>query len=126
MNSGRGFYVLAIAGMLLFDLVSCKMSKEESRISKGLQHEVDAFSRASLCKDAEVKEMRFQSAAVFVFDEGTCIKDKESRVLNVEGKELGRLGGFSGNTLINHEDFSSAVPVKVIWRKEQPKANVQD
>jgi hypothetical protein len=85
--------------------------------------EINRFSISSTCKDASVKQLEFQGQAVFLFEEGTCVMDKECRVLAKNGKLLGQLGGFTGNTKILGEDFSKALFQKELWRKSPAEPN---
>lgn len=54
---------------------------------------------------------------VYVFDQGPCGNDMTSEVVDSECKNLGYLGGITGNKEINGQDFSSAEFVKTIWEK---------
>jgi len=104
-------------------LIGCKSSEKVEQTPKAIVQEINKFSASSTCKDASVKQMEFQEKTVFLFEEGTCLMDKESRVLDRNGKLLGQLGGFTGNTTILGEDFSKAVFQKELWRNTAPDPN---
>ncbi|MBL7901169.1 MAG: hypothetical protein JNK73_04170 [Bacteroidia bacterium] len=104
-------------------LMACKSIQNAEALPKPIVQEINRFSASSACKDASVKQLEFQGQAVFLFEEGTCVMDKESRVLDKNGKLLGHLGGFTGNTSILGEDFSNAQFQKELWRKSPAEPN---
>jgi len=104
-------------------LCGCKSAEKVEQTPKAIVMEINRFSASSSCKDASVKQMEFQGKPVFLFEEGTCVTDKESRVLDKNGKLLGQLGGFAGNTTILGDDFSKAVFQKELWRKTPSDGN---
>lgn len=76
------------------------------------------FDKQITCEDGvNVKEYTFQEKAVYVFNPGTCGADMTSEVVSADCISLGFLGGITGNTIINGEDFSNAVFQKLIWEK---------
>jgi hypothetical protein len=52
---------------------------------------------------------------VYVFDFGPCGADMALPVLNNNCDTLGFLGGISGNTMINNQEFSTAEYVGLVW-----------
>jgi len=82
-----------------------------------LTAKIDELSKQSCEKGASVKEYKFMGKTVFVIDQGTCGADLTSEVLDSECKNLGYLGGITGNIQINGTDFSTAEFVKTIWEK---------
>lgn len=110
---------------LLFSvwLMACKSTRKVEALPKPIVQEINRFSISSTCKDASVKQLEFHGQAVFLFEEGTCVMDKECRVLAKNGKLLGQLGGFTGNTKILGEDFSKALFQKELWRKSPAEPN---
>ncbi|HLG03296.1 MAG TPA: hypothetical protein VI731_06850 [Bacteroidia bacterium] len=93
----------------------------KSDIAKGtpecVQKKIKEFDKSSSCNDARVKEYLFQGKHVFVFEPGTCGADMTSEVMDSGCSTLGYLGGISGNTKINGEEFSTAMYVKIVWEK---------
>ena len=72
----------------------------------------------SSCNDAKVDEYLFQNKTVFVFEEGTCLRDGISSVYDSSCQLLGSLGGFTGNLKIHGVNFSeTAVFQRTIWKK---------
>ena len=70
----------------------------------------------NLCSTgASVKEFKWDGRAVFVFDEGICIADGQSAVLDANCKVLGYLGGIAGNSKIEGKEWAGAVYVQTIW-----------
>jgi len=70
------------------------------------------------CEDGKVDKYTYQGGTVYVFDHGTeCGADHSSEVVLEDCTNLGYLGGITGNTIINGENFSSAEFEKNIWKK---------
>lgn len=90
-----------------------------SGISSCLQKSIAEWQAQGHCKHPFVEEYSFQDRKVFVLRHGTCGADMTDDVLDENCRLLGRLGGITGNTKINGEDFSAALGGKVIW-KAQP------
>jgi hypothetical protein len=105
--------VLICLVLLSFGFKSLKRGGIPSAIKK----EIKKFAKSSACGDAHVDEMKFNKNTVYVFNNGTCGNDMTTEVRDSKGKSKGMLGGFSGNTKIDGEDFSKAVFVKMIWKK---------
>lgn len=95
--------------------MSC--SKSISETPACVNDKIADYSKSATCKDATVKEYNFQSQTVYVFEPGTCGADMTSAVINADCKTIGHLGGITGNTKINGTEFSSAVFVKIVWKK---------
>ena len=56
-----------------------------------------------------------QQQVVYVFEPGTCGNDMAAPVMDANCNTLGSLGGFSGDTHINGEDFSNAEFLETVW-----------
>ncbi|MBL7711831.1 MAG: hypothetical protein JNL13_05180 [Chitinophagaceae bacterium] len=82
-----------------------------------LKAKIAEFSQSPLsCKTgASLKQYTFQGKTVYVFAPGNCGADMASSVVDEQCKNIGSLGGFTGNMKVNGEDFSSATYVKTIW-----------
>ena len=65
---------------------------------------------------ANVKQYEFQAKRVYVFDPGSCGADMTSEVFDENCNSIGFLGGITGNTKINGEDFNSAKYKSTIWQ----------
>ncbi len=104
--------------LILLLLYSCKSQKSSDSIPSAISKQISVFSNESTCKDAKVNEFKFQDQLVYVFEEGTCRYDKEINVYDRNGKLIGSLGGFAGNTIINGDDFNSAVLQRTVWQKQ--------
>ena len=110
MNTVNLFSIVIV---VLF--LSC--SKSISETPACLNDKIVDYGKSATCKDAAVKEYKFQSKTVYVFEPGTCGADMTSAVISMDCKTLGHLGGITGNTKINGEEFSNAVFVKIVWKK---------
>ena len=93
------------------------MKQETHALPNAIAEKITSFSSSATCNDARVDEKKYQGNVVYVFEEGTCVTDKETAVYASNGKLLGSLGGFAGNTQVNGADFSSAVLIKTVWSK---------
>ena len=104
--------------LFLFSFVlitSCAKSEIANNTPDCIIDDIKEFEKTCCEEGANVKEYRFQGELVYVFDPGTCGADMTSEVKDEECNSLGHLGGISGNTTINGEDFSSADFKRLIW-----------
>lgn len=104
---------------LLFVLIvsSCEKSNVVDNTPECLTDQIEALEKISICDDPSVEEYNFQDNLVYLISQGTCGADLGTTVLDSNCKNIGVLGGFIGNDMINGEDFSSAVFIRVIWKK---------
>jgi hypothetical protein len=106
---------------LLLALITFITACNKQGIAKGtptcVKQKIKTFEKESTCSDASVKKYTFQGKTVYVFEPGTCGADMTSEVISDNCSSLGFLGGFTGNTTINGEDFSKAEFVETIWKK---------
>lgn len=107
--------VIFFTAIILF--ISCDSIDIACGTPKCVKTKIKDFNNSDVCSDANVKEYTFQEKTVFVFDPGTCGADMTAEVIDETCNTLGYLGGFSGNTKINEEDFSTALYIKTIWEK---------
>lgn len=84
-----------------------------------LQKKFDQFKLESVCGDARISEFDINGELVYLFNYGSCIKDKESPVYDKSGNLLGAIGGFMGNMQLKGNDFSKAEFKREIWIKKQ-------
>ena len=105
--------------LLLFAIViiSCNKLDIEKGTPKCIQNKIKDFNKSSSCNNAHVDEYAFQGNTVYTFDPGTCGADMSTDVFNSSCHYLGFLGGISGNTKINGEEFSNATFIKTVWNK---------
>ena len=111
MKKISGFIVLVSSLLLL----AFQCDKGDDLVASCVQDKIGAFSTEACPSGATVKSYNFQSNTVYVFDFGPCGADMALPVLNNSCDTLGFLGGISGNTMINNQDFHSAEFVKTIW-----------
>ena len=108
-----------ISLIILFVTVGTSCNKTD--IAKGtpqcVKKKIEDFNKTSSCDDAKVKEYEFQGGNAFLFEPGTCGADMTSEVIDSGCITLGYLGGITGNTKINGEEFSNAKFLKTIWKK---------
>lgn len=98
-------------------LISCNKLDIENGTPTCVVEKIKSFNKSSICDDAEVSEYLFQGKTVYVFNSSNCFADLTSDVIDSECNKLGFLGGESGITRINGEEFSHATFVKTIWKK---------
>ena len=108
------FFILFLT---IATLLSCTHLDIEKGTPRCVKNKIKDFDKSSCETGANVKEYLFQNETVFVFDPGTCGADMTSEVIDDNCNTLGYLGGISGNTKINGEEFSNAVFQKVVWKK---------
>jgi hypothetical protein len=111
------FSTFIILILLSFACNPKRKSVTKTKTFDCLTTKIDELSKQSCEKGASVKEYKFMGKTVFVIDQGTCGADLTMEVLDSECKNLGYLGGISGNTQIGETDFSEAEFVKTIWEK---------
>lgn len=111
MKKNRRFLILISSLFLL----AFQCDKEHNEIPPCIDSKIAAFSTEACPSGATVKSYNFQSNTVYVFDFGPCGADMALPVLNNNCDTLGFLGGISGNTMINNQDFASAEFLQTIW-----------
>ena len=105
--------IALILSLLLF-ITSCK---KEPKTPTCINSKVNEFKLTISCNiGANVKRYEFQAKRVYVFDPGTCGADMTSEVFDENCNSIGFLGGITGNTKINGEDFNSAKYTSTIWQ----------
>ena len=107
-----------VAVLLLLTIYSCRKKDIEPGVPGPVEKHIVEFSKDPVCDDAHVDEYTFQQKTVYVFDYGTCGADMVSVVEDADGKNVGSLGGYSGNMIINGEKFDSATFIRVVWEKK--------
>ena len=104
--------------LLLVTIVTgCNKTDTAKGTPQCVKKKIEEFDKTSSCDDAKVKEYEFQGGNVFVFEPGTCGADMTSEVIDSGCSTLGYLGGISGNTKINGEEFSNAKFINMVWKK---------
>ncbi len=103
------------AGLLC--ILACNKDDPETEIPNCLDMQIESFqSSGTACSSgASVSEYTFQNRTVYVFSPGNCGADLSSEVLDRECRLIGMLGGISGNSEVNGEDFGTADLVRVVW-----------
>ncbi len=101
---------------VILSVQTCKKSTTTKESSTScLKDKIAAFQKQNKCNSAHVDEMSFQEKTVYVFDPGNCGADMTKDVVDNNCNSLGMLGGITGNTKINGEDFSGAKFVQTVW-----------
>lgn len=109
---------ILIPAMLIMALfTSCSKYDIASGTPSCIVKEIKNFDKNTICDDPDVKKYIFQSRNVYVFNHGSCGADLTSEVIDEDCNSLGFLGGISGNTVINGDDFSTAQFLEVVWEK---------
>ncbi len=107
---------LVILFLILVSIISA-CNKRNNDTPKCVKNKINDFDKSSTCGDAKVKEYVFQGNPVYAFEPGTCGADMTTEVISSNCNSLGHLGGISGNTKINGEEFSTARYIKTTWKK---------
>lgn len=110
--------ILLILVFIFIGLVSCQKLEIEKDTPKCIENLINDFDKEQTCESGvNVKKYTFQGKIVYVFNPGTCGADMTSEVIDFDCKSLGFLGGISGNTEINGEDFSNATFESTTWER---------
>ena len=121
--------------VLVIVLIGCKtqqsnndeISKKESLktiiiVNNCINDRIVIFNKGLQCNSgAKVSSYLFQGELVYVFKEGPCTADMHEPVLDKNCKELGLLGGFLGNTMINEISFTEAIFQEIVWEQVPKK-----
>ncbi|MFH4969392.1 hypothetical protein V8G61_14395 [Gaetbulibacter sp. M240] len=116
MTINRQIILVLVFTMISFN--SCKTYDIEKDTPDCIENLRKVFDKEQKCDNGvNVKKYTFQGNTVYVFNPGTCGADMTSEVIDYNCNSLGFLGGISGNTEINGEDFSSAKYESTIWER---------
>ena len=97
---------------------SCQKLEIEEGTPECVENLIKDFDKEQSCdQGVKVEKYSFQGKMVYVFNPGTCGADMTSRVVDSECNTLGLLGGVSGNTKINGENFSNAAFESIVWER---------
>lgn len=107
--------LLRISAAIILLFTSC--DKRSDKPPACLDNKISEFRKNAACNDPKVNEYSFQNTLVYVFDPGTCGADMSSEVIDSNCQTIGHLGGITGNTKINGEEFSHAKFKRTIWKK---------
>jgi hypothetical protein len=99
----------------LLALGSCRQLDVPEKAPECIDRKIADFLPETCEEGASVKEYLFRNRKVYVFDRGNCGADMTSEVADDQCKTLGHLGGITGNTQIEGEEFSSATLVRTVW-----------
>ena len=95
-------------------------SYKKDKLPKGtpdcLQSQIDSFKKSACSTGATAKEYTFQNQTVYLLEPGNCGADMTSLVLSNSCALMGYLGGITGASVINGEDFSSAIYIQTVWQ----------
>lgn len=104
-----------VAILLLTQSCAPKTTGTAKATPRCLKETLEGLRREGCSKGASLKEYSFQNKTVYVFEPGNCGADMAAPVLDKRCERIGYLGGFTGNTIINGEDFGHARYIKTIW-----------
>src|SRR6478735_3990164 len=108
------FLMLFISCMMV---IGCNKQKVARNTPRCIKKEIESFAKTECNDGVKVDEYMFQTKYVYLFDPGNCGADMSSQVLDSDCRTLGQLGGITGNTKINGEEFSNAKFIRNIWKK---------
>ncbi len=109
------FKQLLILSFISLALISCNKEEIYNVIPRCINDLITEFKKSASCDDSKVEQYLFQNQVVFVFKPGSCGADMQSEVFDMNCTILGSLGGITGNTEINKEDFANAVFIKTVY-----------
>jgi len=108
------FHLLFLLPMIL---TSCGDSDIAPNTPSCIIDKIQSLKENSTCDDPSIREYKFQGEIVYVVDPGSCGADLASGVYDSDCNGIGQIGGISGNTEVNGEDFSHAKFIRTIWQK---------
>jgi len=109
--------LLVLFGLIITTITSCEKLDIAEGTPTCIVNKIKDFNKHSACDNPKVEQYSFQQKYVYVFHPGTCGGDLTTEVSDSDCNVIGTLGGLSGNTKINGEEFSNATFIKLIWRK---------
>lgn len=108
--------------LMMISMMSCHPKSTKDNTSRTgtscMESKLEAFKKTACANGASLKEYVFQGKTVYAFEPGTCGADLTTEVLDAKCQSLGFLGGITGNTRINNEDFSKAELKRTLWENE--------
>lgn len=110
----KGIAIL-LGVVVLSYISSCEKPEMASGTPECIKQQVYEFGRYPDCSESSVDEYTFYNKKVFVFSNMACGNDLAAVVYDDQCRQLGFLGGLSGNTIIGGKPFDSAVFIRNIW-----------
>lgn len=109
---------LVLIAIFSLSILSCNKLDIEKGTPQCIKSKIKDFDKDQNCNEGVcVKEYLFQGVTVYAFDPGNCGADQTIEIIDSDCNHLGNLGGISGNTIINGEEFSSAEYQSTTWEK---------
>ncbi|SMG09349.1 hypothetical protein SAMN05661096_00202 [Marivirga sericea] len=104
--------------ILLFIAVLIGSCKKE-QLEPSCLNEFISELKDSPCEDGvQISLFKFQSTNVYLLEQGNCIADGTTEVIDAACQSLGFLGGLAGSDEINGVNFSeNSTFIEVVWRK---------
>ena len=93
-------------------LFGCEKDEE---VPGCMQAKINQLNGFACNEGAWVKQYKFQGEIVYALYPGDCIADATTEVIDDDCNTMGSLGGFTGNTQINGEEFSHAIYLSTVW-----------
>jgi hypothetical protein len=110
----------AVATLLTFALFTgCDNDDLPKGTPNCIADKIEVFKTESCEQDAKVVRYDFQNKKVYLFDEGTCGADLQTKVYDEACLEICALGGIAGVTECQGVEFAANAknPV-VIWERQ--------
>ncbi len=109
--------VVVFFSLCLFSVQSCN-KKNTDTMPVCMNDKIAEWEKVDCsASGANIEEYYFQNKIVFVFNSYICGSDFPSTVVDNNCNEIGYLGGYVGNGMINGVDFyKNAIYIKEMWR----------
>lgn len=111
----RNVYYICL--LFSFMLTACDKYDIPKNTPECIIEKVRSLDKKSVCEHPKINEYLFQNETVYVSDFGSCGPDMQAIVYNEDCESIGALGGITGNTIVNGENFSNAEFKRLIWEK---------
>jgi hypothetical protein len=103
--------------LMVMIILGCSELPIEKETPECVVKKIKDYKHGPCKHGSKVKEFLFQEKTVYAFSPGNCGADLGGEVIDAECTHVGFLGGISGNTIINGEEFSNATFIKTIWEE---------
>ena len=101
--------------LMAFTIASCK----EEQLEPSCLNDKKSDLKESACEEGvQISLYKFQSANVYLLEQGNCIADGTTEVIDAKCNRLGFLGGLAGSDEIDGvKFFENSTFIEVVWEK---------
>jgi len=105
-----------ISTILLLVVLSIASCKEEKLEPNCLNNRISDLEDSPCDEGVQISLFEFQEEHVYLLEQGNCIADGTTEVVDNQCNTLGFLGGLAGSNEINGVNFyENATFIEVVW-----------